>query len=904
MRFDRLITLALAALLMIWTAGAALSQTAETAQAPDAVQSADPAQPLPEAAPSGTVAPAADGGATDIPAAPGTQTAPEAVTAVSQAIVAAEEKLEAAEADMTRLQQRVEENAENDTTLVDLKLEAEELARSMLDVGVSLRPRQTEIKARLDQLGAPPAEGEPAEPDTLKAERTRLAEERAAINALTGRAEAVSVQASELGDKITSLRRDLFTNTLIKRTELGPGLMSEAYVALNDEIGQLERIYGSWIKFIWLFKWQAVLAWCFFSLLAALVLVAGAFRVFGWLIHRETDGEEPSYTSRLSVAFWSTLIPTAAMAALAGIVYLLADSLSLLRRDVAPVIAVALAVVVGIYFVSKLARAVLSPNMPAWRLVNISNSGARLLHVMVVALVVVNGLDYVLNTVSQTLDSPVVLTVAKGLIAVVLMSLILIMMSMGKPMLAASGDPADSGQRWPRVISTTLLLAGVGLFLTALLGYIGLARFVATQIVVTGAILTMMYIGYLSGRAISTQETFAGTAIGRWLETRYQLGPMALDQAGLASGLLINLLVLMLGVPLILLQWGFQPQDIELWFYRVMTDIRIGGITISLVGIFFGVVMFIIGLIVTRWFQRWLDGSVMSRGRMDAGVRNSIKTGIGYLGVAIAGLIGVSAAGIDMSNLALVAGALSLGIGFGLQNIVSNFVSGLILLVERPFKVGDWVSTSTTEGFVKKISVRATEIETFTRQSIIVPNSELINSPVGNWTHRNKLGRVDVPIGVSYDTDARKLIEILTEIAQGHDLVLRVPEPVVHFSGFGESSLDFVLKCHISDVLNGITVRTELSLRILERLNAENIEIPFPQRDLNIKLGEDGEVLAVLKEKTGGGSAAAMKASRAKSASKLVPAPETQAGTQRRRRPSKAKADSMDVDDGGGEGEK
>jgi potassium efflux system protein len=249
----------------------------------------------------------------------------------------------------------------------------------------------------------------------ITAERVRLAEERAAINALTGRAEAVSVQASELGDQISSLRRDLFTNTLIKRTELGPGLMSEAMVALNDEIGRVERIYGSWIKFVWSFKWQAVLAWCFFSLLAALVLMVGAFRLFGWLIHRETD-EDPTYTSRLSVAFWSTLIPTVAMAALAGIVYLLADSLSLLRRDVAPVIVNILADRGRHLFRQQACTGQLSPKMPAWRLVNITNNGARFLYAMVVALVVVNGLDYVLTTVSQTLDSPVVLTVAKGLL--------------------------------------------------------------------------------------------------------------------------------------------------------------------------------------------------------------------------------------------------------------------------------------------------------------------------------------------------------------------------------------------------------------------------------------------------------------------------------------------------------
>src|SRR5690606_37654713 len=127
-------------------------------------------------------------------------------------------------------------------------------------------------------------------------------------------------------------------------------------------------------------------------------------------------------------------------------------------------------------------------------------------------------------------------------------------------------------------------------------------------------------------------------------------------------------------------------------------------------------------------------------GRVDVGVRNSVGTAVGYAGVALAGLVGLSAAGIDLSNLALVAGALSLGIGFGLQNIVNNFVSGLILLAERPFKVGDWIEAGGVEGNVRKISVRATEIETFRRQTVIMPNSQFINSAVGNWTHRNRLG--------------------------------------------------------------------------------------------------------------------------------------------------------------------
>jgi small-conductance mechanosensitive channel len=376
---------------------------------------------------------------------------------------------------------------------------------------------------------------------------------------------------------------------------------------------------------------------------------------------------------------------------------------------------------------------------------------------------------------------------------------------------------------------------------------------------------------------------------------------VALDQSGLGAGLLISLLVLLVGMPLILLQWGFRVQDIELWFYRIMTEIRIGGITISLVGILFGVVLFIVGLLVTRWFQRWLDVSVMARGRMDVGVRNSIRTGIGYLGVAIAGLIGISAAGIDLSSLALVAGALSLGIGFGLQNIVSNFVSGLILLAERPFKVGDWVVTGSTEGFVKKISVRATEIETFSRQSIIVPNSELINSPVGNWTHRNSLGRVDVAIGVSYDADPRKIMEILDEVARGHELVLNNPAPVIYFAGFGDSSLNFEVKAHVADVLSGLSVRTELRLRIFERLKAEGIEIPFPQRDLNIKFGDELEPVTKLAEKLMSGKRRSTRDPAVAEAAKAEPA----ARKRTRRKPEpEGRQDSMEDGSGPDGGER
>ena len=195
----------------------------------------------------------------------------------------------------------------------------------------------------------------------------------------------------------------------------------------------------------------------------------------------------------------------------------------------------------------------------------------------------------------------------------------------------------------------------------------------------------------------------------------------------------------------------------------------------------------------------------------------------------------LSAAGIDLSNLALVAGALSLGIGFGLQNIVNNFVSGLILLAERPFKVGDWIVAGGVEGNVRKISVRATEVETFRRQTVILPNSELINAAVGNWTLRNKLGRVDIPVNVADDNDPRRVHAVLTEIIGEQPGVLKNPAPSVDFSGFSDGTLNFVIRAVVPDITGTLAFTNELRFRLVERFREEGITMPSSSRELQLK---------------------------------------------------------------------
>ena len=766
----------------------------------------------------------------------------------------AAQQLDAARKNLDRLGDLVTKAEDDDSRLAELKVEVDAAAKQIIGISVATRPRLDEIKARLAELGDPPAEGAPPEADVVTQERKRLLAERGEINALTGTAEDLSIKATKLSNGITATRRALFSNTLLKHTDINGSMVMDAIAAISLERQAFTRTVGSWLTFAWNFKRLQLLTALFLSLCAALILLAVTRRVFFPLINREAVSEEPGYITRLSVAFWSTMIPTLAMGVFAATSYFFLQVFKVLRPDIAPIISVTLAICVALIFVSTLSNAVLAPKQSVWRLVRVSDHGARLLVLAIFAMTVVNGLDYLAGTISEVMGSPVVFTVVKSLIASIIIGLILIVMSLIKPIVPAGETLDGQGRPWPRAVKLLFVLTGAALIIATLGGYVGLARFIATQIVMTGAILVTMYIGILTGKAVAKQNALADTVVGRYLEKRFALGQVALDQAGLAAGLGIYVLVVLFFIPLILLQWGFQIADIEAWAYRIFTEIKIGSITISIVGIFAGMLMFAAGYVVTRWFQRWLDGNVMARSRVDTGVRNSVKTGVGYLGIGLAGLIGVSAAGFDLSNLALVAGALSLGVGFGLQNIVSNFVSGLILLVERPFKVGDWVVTGTTEGFVKRISVRATEIETFQRQTIMVPNSLFINASVGNWTHKNKLGRSDIPVTVSYNSAPRQVMDTLLQIAAAHPLVLKNPEPQAVFSAFGDATMTFELRVYLADIVNGNGVRNDLRLAIYERFKDEGLGAPFPKEELEpepLPPGPESDAVALQAEAAG-----------------------------------------------------
>jgi small-conductance mechanosensitive channel len=329
---------------------------------------------------------------------------------------------------------------------------------------------------------------------------------------------------------------------------------------------------------------------------------------------------------------------------------------------------------------------------------------------------------------------------------------------------------------------------------------------------------------------------------GRWqkkLHTGLGLKPEQAVPGLIWIRLIISLLLWTGLIGILVVIWKIPDNYTQTLISYITTGFTIGSVDIKPLRVLQAILIFPILLTINAWFRKGLEHRWFTRTQMERGTRESMSTIVSYIGISIAVIISLSIAGLDFSKLALIAGALSVGIGFGLQNIVNNFVSGLILLFERPIKTGDWIQVGTVEGYVRKISIRSTQIQTFDRSDVIVPNSDLISGTVTNWMLYDQRGRIRVPVGVAYGSNTQLVKELLLEVANKHERVIKnpmlAPTPVVFFLGFGDSSLNFDLRCHISNIDTRIATISEINFAIDEIFRKNGIEIPFPQRDLHVR---------------------------------------------------------------------
>jgi small-conductance mechanosensitive channel len=792
------------------TPPAAAPNAAPPAGAANSVPDASPATPPSDAAADAPAPP--DAAEPAVAATPKLEALFKPVNDLSAAIDQAEKQLETAPgepAELSALAKRVE----------DIQAQAKSAADA-------LRPRLEEVRAQIERLGKPPADGAPPETREVTAERNRLNGLASAIDGAIKKAALTEERAVQLASRVQHMRQGIFTRLLLWQTHtpFQPDVWRTAAHQLDIVERQSAFILGNW--------------WSVATLRPVTLLVIFAAAALAFFLLRSLIGR---FSARWLAASPAAILPRHKRAAnalrstVAGaipaatavcMIFIGLNEAGLLFWQVerfAQAVFPALLLFIG---VSSLAYGALQPDRPRWRVFDLDDTAARRIYYALSAIAAVYALDLVARSVIGILSLSPTASIVSAFIASLVYSacILLVVCTPFRPLSPAPGAPVSAFRRlWLKAI---ILAIGAVLLATALLGFVALTRFVAGQLLVTGSCLLIVALAHFAiGGVHSESSEPAAEAIGA--ESGDTPDDLRRVHFARAIRIVLNILLIAVAVPLILMTWGIAGADVLNSLKTAISGFEIGGVRISLLRIFLGLLLFVALVVGTRFLQRWLASNALPRAHIEVGLANSIYTGVGYIGFAVAVLAAVSYAGFDITSLAIVAGALSVGIGFGLQGIVNNFVSGLVLLVERPIKVGDWIALKDGQGYVRRISVRATEIETFDRASLIVPNSELITQIVTNRTHRNQLGRLNISVRIAYSADPEVAAQVLREVAAKSTMILRYPAPIIVLDNLGDQAMEFSVRVYLADINRSLDTQTELRSQIVNALRKAGIDIPY-----------------------------------------------------------------------------
>ncbi|MFS8036015.1 DUF3772 domain-containing protein [Xanthobacter sp. AM11] len=828
---------ALVALVLVLTAaaGAGAQQAAPAGAAP--AKSA-PAGPAPEAAPPGAPAPAQ--AATPAPAAPETAAKPApppAPTPPDPTIVAAREKLDATRSGLDALEAALAVEGLRQVDLDELRQRLDPARRDLQAVTDQIAPRITDSHTRLGALGAKPTDGA-AEDPTVTADRERLQKLTAELEAVLKLNRALYLRGEQISDRISSRRRALFTGQLFERADsiLDPSLWSSAASALSRELRSLNFFVSDWSAYSSRRHGSLPALGIFLGAVGILGAVVAGGRFLRRRLRTPAPGEGEAFTRLRSarealkvVVLNASVGPAATLAAVAF----------LGAFDVVPPRAEELVrgLVVAVFIKAignGVARALLAPDEPWRRLPALSDKAAAVAFRYFSFAVWTLAIAAFLNALHRVLFVPVGLTVVTsalmalliaGFIARFLVNLARTDDTPAEPAAGTEAAPAAAsggGQTWLRLVVWVAVAFLIGALVA---GYISFAAFVAARMVVAAAVLGCLYLLYALIDSFFGEGLSAETPRARALSKTLGLKPTSLELIGVIVSGLLKVLLFVVAAFLIAGSWGTSTADVMDTVERATFGLRIGNTTITLSSVLYAVALLLVSLVVARAFQRWVSSALLPRTGLETSLQSSIGTIVGYVGTIVAIMVSMGELGLNLENIALVAGALSVGIGFGLQSIVSNFVSGLILLAERPIRVGDTINVKGEEGYVRRISVRSTEIETFERATVIVPNSDLITGMVKNWTHSNTTGRIIVAVNVSYDADAEEVRDILVACACDHPQVLQSPPPRVFLMKFADAGMAFELRCVVANVDYSLTVKSDLHFQVLARFRKAGIGI-------------------------------------------------------------------------------
>ncbi|MET1023698.1 MAG: DUF3772 domain-containing protein [Pseudoxanthomonas sp.] len=746
---------------------------------------------------------------------------------------------------LTKLQRQAGDEETTVETLRTLGDQAADAQRQAEAQAVALQPQLLQIDERLKQLGTV-APGTKDPPD-IAAERKQLQASHDKLDGAIKRARLLSVEAQQLGASIEKTRSRLQAEELFQRAEspLSISLWRQLDQVLPTDLARVRVLWdqaragfdAGVAEHGWAAPVSGVGIACFLLLPAALLL-----RWFGqrYVIQRAPG----SRLRRSSLAVWILMVGTA-MPTLAA--WVLVESLRVIDAvppalDVLATAFVAATLVSA--FIGAVSSALLLPSQPSWRLLSFDDLTAIKLARYAWLTSVLSWISLMMAAINTAARTEGITTVAlNGLIALVFVALIIAMLvslmrihrGPVEGQEAADGaDPSAPVVEAPRrsgvvvLISLLAQLVIAAALVAALLGYVKFAQFATGQIiwavVICGAGgLLMMFVDDVSHWLFKPDSRF-----GKAANVALGLRPSHMEQAGVLLSAVLRLWLAVLVIGALLMPYGANFSGLTSWIDQARQGWKIGGFPLEPLRIFKAIVVVVVGMGLVKASQRWLTKTYLPRTELDVSTRASVAAVMRYLGILVVGLWALVTLGLDLTKLALVASALSVGIGFGLQAITQNFISGLILMAERPVKIGDWVRIGDAEGDVRRINVRSTEIQVGDKSTLIVPNSELITKTIRNMTMASPLGRVQVQFQIPLGTDVAQVRDLLQALYVEHESVLADPAPSVYIDSIAGGMVAINSFAYVSSPRVAYATRSDIFFRLLQALDDAHITLSTP----------------------------------------------------------------------------
>lgn len=727
------------------------------------------------------------------------------------------------DAELQRFRQRLDPMLDEQRTLIE-----------------ALAPRAEQARARLEQLGPKPDAKAPAESAEIAAERSLREKALAEADEAARLARALLVQTEQMISAVADKRRALFARTLFEYSPsiLTPSLWVSLLSTLPQDLRALQLLASDWLVSALRSMQESRFLLVLLSLLAGFGLYLLRLRYLPSVMERLDSATEATRMKRLLAALVRLVAGTLPAALASWLVYTALVNGGMVPRRVEPFVWAVLSGFAFLAFVGALSDATLAPKWPQRRIFGVADRNARILKKLVASAALVLVISKAAEALLQSIAAGLSLSIAaRAAFALVFAAVLAFWLNQLRDTPdddeAVLGPyvPVDGAVLAPLRLLGWLLVVVIGG--AALLGYVAFASFLVDQSAWILIVATLVGLALMLADE-SLQALLAGDGrVSLTLQTNVGLRKRSLQQAAVVGAGLIKLVLIIVGGMLILAPWGVESNDLTSSIRAAFFGFKVGDVTVSLSAIIIAVLLFALGLTATKALTRWMDERFLPATDLDTGLRNSLRTMVRYIGFVVALALSISSLGLSLERLTIVAGALSVGIGFGLQSVVSNFVSGLILLWERPIRVGDQIVVGDGEGIVKRINVRSTEIETFDRSVVIVPNSNLISGVVKNRVRSDRTGRVVVAISVARSSNPQHVSAVLMKAAREHMNVLDKPAPVVLFKRISETALDFELICVVPDVDLVGGVASDLHFTIFPALIAQGIA--QPEREVAVK---------------------------------------------------------------------